>query len=178
MSRGELKLARTIRFDASDLNIFPLAAEEGEWAVIGSFAFHDLTPETNRGKRRQAFANGFLGTSSFGFSTFVSIATASVSDREEICIALASHFIDIYGAPGMTEARQAASSELDFMQELCAEHRPGTLLTLQRSLTDEGIREQFRHLSKPDSCSSQSLWTIIPDETDSNTTEQRQERDR
>ncbi|MGB1356400.1 MAG: DUF6505 family protein, partial [Candidatus Puniceispirillaceae bacterium] len=30
-----MKLARTIRFDPSDLNVFPAAAEEGEWALVG-----------------------------------------------------------------------------------------------------------------------------------------------
>ena len=34
-----MKLARTIRFDPSDLNVFPVAAEEGEWALVGTFCF-------------------------------------------------------------------------------------------------------------------------------------------
>ena len=34
-----MKLAKTIRFDPSDLNIFPLAADEGEWALVGTFCF-------------------------------------------------------------------------------------------------------------------------------------------
>ena len=40
-----MKLARTIRFDPSDLNVFPVAAEEGEWALVGTFCFADVTPE-------------------------------------------------------------------------------------------------------------------------------------
>ena len=32
-----MKFARTIRFDKSDLNIFPLAAEEGELAFRNNF---------------------------------------------------------------------------------------------------------------------------------------------
>ena len=34
-----MKLARTIRFDASDEHVFAHAAEEGEWAISGSFSF-------------------------------------------------------------------------------------------------------------------------------------------
>ena len=34
-----MKLAKTIRFDPSDLNVFPLAADEGEWALVGTFCF-------------------------------------------------------------------------------------------------------------------------------------------
>ena len=37
-----MKFAKTIRFDKSDLNIFPLASEEGELAVVGTFNFYNL----------------------------------------------------------------------------------------------------------------------------------------
>ena len=36
-----MKFARTIRFDKSDLNIFPRASEEGELAVVGTFSFYN-----------------------------------------------------------------------------------------------------------------------------------------
>ena len=75
-----MKLARTIRFDPSDLNVFPVVAEEGEWALVGTFCFADVTPDALNGKLRQAFSNGFLGVESFGFSTLVSVV--SVRDGE------------------------------------------------------------------------------------------------
>ena len=71
-----MKLARTIRFDSSDLNIFDSTAEEGEWAISGSFMFAGISEDALVGKTRQAFANGFLGLSSFGFSTLVTVASA------------------------------------------------------------------------------------------------------
>ena len=40
-----MKLARTIRFDPSDLNVFPLAADEGEWALVGTFCFASLSAD-------------------------------------------------------------------------------------------------------------------------------------
>ena len=39
-----MKFAKTIRFDKSDLNIFPLASEEGELAVVGTFAYFYFSP--------------------------------------------------------------------------------------------------------------------------------------
>ena len=56
-----MKFAKTIRFDKSDLNIFPTIAEEGELAVVGTFSFFNLDEENLKGKMKQAFSNGFLG---------------------------------------------------------------------------------------------------------------------
>ena len=56
-----MKLPRTVRFDQSDSQVYETAAGDGEWAVPGGFAFADDSAETLTGKRRQAFANGFLG---------------------------------------------------------------------------------------------------------------------
>ena len=96
-----LKLARTIRFDSSDLNIFERAAEEGEWAVSGSFMFSGISEDALVGKTKQAFANGFLGLSSFGFSTLVSIVSAAQDDSERLSEMLANRFMDEFGAPSI-----------------------------------------------------------------------------
>ena len=159
-----MKLARTIRFDPSDLNIFPLAADEGEWALTGSFTFHHLGPEDIKGKVRQAFANGFLGISSFGYSTFVTVASAGTADLADIRALLIDRFIRDFGAPSPEAAGEAADGEIAFMAELCREHKTGTLLTVQRELQADGIHEQFRHLAKADSCAEQKIWTIIEDD--------------
>ena len=50
-----MKFARTIRFDKSDLNIFPITSEEGELAVVGTFSFYNIKPEDLKGKVKQAF---------------------------------------------------------------------------------------------------------------------------
>ena len=65
------RLPRTIRLDASDTVIFDQAAEPGELAVPGGFAFWDEDPAQMSGKRRQAFRGGFLGLGSFGWATLV-----------------------------------------------------------------------------------------------------------
>ena len=159
-----MKFAKTIRFDKSDLNIFPLASEEGELAIVGTFNFYNLKQDDLKGKVKQAFSNGFIGLQSFGFSTLVSVATAKKQDLETIETILAERFIREFGAPDNAAARVAAQEELGFMADLCAEHQTGTLLAVQRSLTDAGISETFRSLPKPESCAEQKIWTIVSDD--------------
>jgi len=163
-----VKLARTIRFDPSDLNVFPAAAEEGEWALVGTFCFADIAPDALTGKVKQAFSNGFLGIASFGFSTLVSIVNASADDVARLTDEVACAFVERLGAPDLDVARAAAAEEIAFMAELCAQHKTGTLLTIQRELGDEGITESFRSLSKADSCAEQRIWTVVEDDEPAN----------
>ena len=72
--KADMLFLKTIRFDNSDLHVFDNAAEPGEWAVSGAFAFADLPETIVTGKLKQAFANGILGTNSFGWSTLACIA--------------------------------------------------------------------------------------------------------
>lgn len=143
------RFLKTIRFDASDGFAFPLAAEPDEWAVSGSFAFADLEPGEVTGKTRQAFANGFLGLTSFGHATFTSVATMTDAERDAITDRLARHFIDAYGAPDMAEARQAAAGEVAFIEDLVKDSLINTLFCVSRTLDDDGrIVESFRKLER------------------------------
>lgn len=159
-----MKLARTLRFDASDLNVFPKTAAEGEWAVVGSFVFAGRQPQEVTGKDKQAFANGFVGLPSFGFSTFVSISSADEQIVSQLTEQLAGFFTDEMGAPSQEVARKAATEELGFMAELCAEYEVGSLLALRREWTEDGFKEAFSHIEKAESCAEQQIWTIIEDE--------------
>ena len=53
-----MKFARTIRFDKSDLNIFPVAAEEGELALVGTFLGADHKKELKRCFKEQGLKYG------------------------------------------------------------------------------------------------------------------------
>ena len=161
-----MKLARTIRFDPSDLNVFPTAAEDGEWAVVGTFCFAGMPPSDLTGKVKQAFSNGFLGCQSFGFSTLVSVVRARPKDIQIITNHLANHFVEKFGAPSKAAASNAISDEIEFMAELCEEHKTGTLLAIQRNWDEDGIKEVFRSMPKPDSCAEQKIWTIIDDDVE------------
>lgn len=145
-----MKFARTIRFDNSDGNVFPHAAQPGEWAISGAFAFGDLPPDALIGKERQAFANGFLGLSSFGRSTFVVAATITPEQLEAAESVLARHLLTHYGAPNLAAALDAAREETAFISDLCAEVRPGVIFAVSRSVNEAGeIEESFRMIERP-----------------------------
>lgn len=138
------KLLRTIRLDASDTFVFPLAAAPGEWAVPGTFKFWDSDPAGLAGRERQAFRGGFLGLGSFGWSTLAVVVEASEDEREAAILDLARHLVEAMGAPGLDAARLAAAEELAYAEEL-AQHPVQTLVALHRTVAaDGGISEQFR----------------------------------
>lgn len=160
-----MKLLKTIRFDASDESVFDVAAAPAEWAVSGAFAFVDDTPDSLRGKARQAFANGFLGVESFGRSTFATVATAMSTDLDWIERALANHFVAAYGAPDEAAALSAAAEETKFIRELCDDVVINTLFTVRRLWDGEGrIKEEFRQISPPTAEPLHAkIWTIVDD---------------
>lgn len=161
------KLPRTIRLDASDLQVFEPAAEPGEWAVAGGFAFLGDDQRSLAGKRRQAFVNGFLGIDSAGWSTFVVVASADPAAIEAVVERLAGLFVRAFGAPSLEAARPVARQEVDFMAELCREHGVGTLLAVERVLDAAGeIRERFRAVSRTfdqKRAAAGPAWEMVPD---------------
>lgn len=145
-----LKLARTIHFDESDQQVFARPAATGEWAVSGGFEFSNWTDADLTGKARQAFANGWMGIGSFGRATIVAVAQVSEAEISEATQALADHMLEVYGAPSPEVAYVAASHEIEFMQELCEDQDPNTLLAINRELTEAGVKEQFRAIKPQD----------------------------
>lgn len=141
------RLPRTLRLDPSDAVVFEQAAAPGEWAVPGGFAFWDDDPAALSGKRRQAFRAGFLGLSSFGWSTLVEVAEASAAERAAAVASLAAHIRAAYGAPDAASAEAAALEEIRFAESLC-EHPPGTVLALSRAIEAGQVRERFRTLHR------------------------------
>jgi hypothetical protein len=140
-----MKLLRTIRLDPSDTFVFERAAEPGEWAVPGAFAFVGTDPATLEGKARTAFRSGFLGISSLGWSTLVQVVEASEHKRGAVIDTLAAQLIEQFGAPDLETARRAAAEEVAFAASL-AEHPPDTLIAMHRTHRDGEIREIFRTL--------------------------------
>lgn len=157
-----MKLLRCIRFDESDTRVFPQVAEPGEWAVPGTFAFADADPDKLSRQQRQAFANGFLGLSSFGWSTLVTISSATDEDYRAAIEALAQHLWDYYDAPDLDAARAAAKDEIDYAVSLC-EQPINTLMALTRFIEGDAIREQFRIVQPPGEKPHAKIWEIEPD---------------
>lgn len=140
-----MRLLRALRLDDSDLSVFSRACEPGEWVVPGSFAFtfSERDPATLTGEQRAAFRQGWLSVESFGWTTLAVVAEITETEQRQVLERLARHFVDVYGAPDMAAALEEARRELEFAAGL-AEPPPNTILSLQRSLTDEGIAEEFR----------------------------------
>lgn len=145
-----MKLARTIRFDESDENVFRAAADAGEWAISGAFAFSDFTEDDLKGKPRQEFANGWLSLESYGRATFVAVAQIEQSELDALTMSLAAYFVERYGAPSVEAALPVAESEIGHMMEMCEGQRANTLLAVERSLTEAGIHEAFRAIPTQD----------------------------
>lgn len=145
-----MKLARTIRFDESDENVFRRAADAGEWAISGAFAFSDFTEDDLKGKPRQEFRNGWLSVDGFGRATFVATAEIEQAEVDALTMRLAAHFVQDYGAPSIEDALPVAENEIMHMLDLCEEHRPNTLLIVERDIAEVGIREAFRVIEVAD----------------------------
>lgn len=140
-----MKLLRTIRLDPSDTFVFERAAEPGEWAVPGGFAFMHAEPERLEGKARVAFRSGFLGIDSLGWSTLAQIVEASEADRRSAVELLAERLVTHFGAPDLAAARAAAEDEIAFAASLC-QQSASTIIAMHRSYEDGDIRETFRTL--------------------------------
>ena len=141
-----MKLLRTIRLDPSDTFVFERAAEPGEWAVPGAFAFAHFDVAALEGKRRAAFRSGFLGINSLGWSTLVQVVDASEEDRAAAVELLARRLVEHFGAPDLGTARPAAEEEIAFAASL-SEHPKGMLVALARKFENGAIREAFRTLT-------------------------------
>lgn len=140
-----MKLPRTIRLDASDTFVFARAADPGEVAVTGSFLFWNRDVTALEGKERTAFRAGFLGVSSFGFSTLAIVQEATAEEIAAAEHSLAERLVAHCGAPDVATALPAAREEIAFAASL-ADHPFQTLIAMTRRFEDGEIREQFRTL--------------------------------
>lgn len=140
-----MKLLRTIRLDASDTFVFEKAAEPGEWAVSGAFAFWNREPASLEGKARSAFRSGFLGLATLGWSTLVQIVAANDEDRQDVVDTLARQLVAEFGAPTIEDALAAAEEEVTFTESLCSQPQD-TLIAVHRTFEDGAVKESFRTL--------------------------------
>jgi len=152
----------TIRLDVSDLNAFPLAADQGEWAVPGTFSYADVDITGFSNKEQLAFRNGWLGLSGFGRASLVQVATIDSADYEAAVRALAAHLHHAYGAPDMLAALEAARQEVADACALC-DHPAGTLLSIERELTEEGVVERIHVIPHGNHDDHARMWSVEED---------------
>ena len=139
-----MKLARAVHVDDSDTQVFHSPARTGEWCITGGFEFSNWGEDDLTGKARQAFANGWLGVETFGRVTFVAVTPIEAGEVEVLAVALARHFVDVYGAPTQEAALGVARDEIAHMVDLCDAQDDNTLLAVARELTGAGVKESFR----------------------------------
>lgn len=145
-----MKLARAIHFDESDRNVFHSPARTGEWCISGGFEFSNWGDADLTGKARQAFANGWLGCETFGRVTFVAVTQVEQAEVNVLEVALARHFVEVYGAPSVEVATGVAREEIRQMADLCEDQAANTLLTVSRDLTEAGVKEAYRTIQAQD----------------------------
>jgi hypothetical protein len=160
-----MKFPRCIRLDASDLNIYDRAAEPGEWAVPGGFAFADCDPDSLERKARLAFHSAWLGIESFGHSTMAEVAEIDNAGFEQTIERLARHFVENYGAPDLAAARPVARAEAEEAAGLC-QHKLHTLLAIEREMTEAGVVERFRVIVPARAQDHAKVWEIVPEEAE------------
>jgi hypothetical protein len=158
-----MKFPRVIRLDASDTRVFEHAAQPGEPAVPGGFAFADVDPDTLGRKQALAFASGWLGTESFGRATFVEVAEIDEATFFQVVERLARHFVEHYGAPDLAAALPVAREEADYAAGLC-EHKVHTLLAVEREPGADGVRESFKVIQPHRAQDHARIWGIAEDE--------------
>lgn len=139
-----MNLARAVHLDESDRHVFTQPARTGEWCISGGFAYSDWSEADLTGRARQAFANGWLGLETFGRVTFVAVTRIEPEELTALEVALARHFVAVYGAPSLAAALEVARDEIAHMAGMCDDHDANTLLTVARELTPVGVRESFR----------------------------------
>ncbi|HET8801120.1 MAG TPA: DUF6505 family protein [Marinobacter sp.] len=139
-----MKLARTLRLDVSDENIFNVPAPSGEWAISGGFEFSNWTEADLKGKARQAFTNGWYSIESGGRASFVGVCNITEAELEQLRQILAQTFVEHYGAPDVDAAYPVACEEIDQMRSMCEDFEENTLLMVSRTMTELGVEETYR----------------------------------
>ena len=157
-----MNLAKTLRLDVSDTHVFDRPANTGEWAITGTFTYIDSDPTEWSSKVKLAFRTAWLGIGSFGNSTFVQATEISTEEYNQTLQILAAYLIEKYNAPSQEAAEEAARQELEDMVKLC-DHPAGTLLTIERSLTEQNITEKTRVVIPSDGPLRAETWTIVED---------------
>lgn len=151
-----MKLARTLRLDISDQNVFELPAPSGEWAISGGFEFSNWTEADLKGKARQAFSNGWYSIESGGRASFVGVCSITEAELEQLRQTLAKTFVEIYGAPDIDVAYPFACEEIDQMYSMCEDFEDNTLLMVSRTLTELGVEETY-HTRAPQDASLEAF---------------------
>lgn len=155
-------MPKTIQLDLSDQNIFDPAEEPGVWAVTGTFCFADADFKALSRHDKIAFSSGWLGSKYFGWSTFVQVTDIEDEQFDALVSRLAGHLMNNFGAPDLFAAIEAARGEALYAAELC-DHPDGTLLAIEREMTDQGIAERVKAIAPQKDGLHSKIFDVVPD---------------
>ena len=158
-----MKLAKTIQLDVSDKHIYEHRANPQEWAIVGTFYYMNSDPNNWSKKNKFAFQSAWLGLTSYGNSTFVQVTEIIEYEYHLIIESLAKYLVERYNAPSIEDAKYASKKEIDDMTALC-DHPPGTLLSVERSLVENGIKEKIRVIKPIKKQRGGKAWSTSQDE--------------
>ncbi len=164
-----MRFPRVVRLDSSDAHVFAPAAEAGEWALTGSFAFFGQDASGLEGKDKIAFASGWLGSESWGRASLVEVAEIDEAQFHQVIERLARHFVEVYGAPSLVEALPAARQEAEDAASLC-EHKLGTLLAMEREPAapqadgTPAFTERVRVIQPQRASDHAKIWEFVEEE--------------
>lgn len=157
-----MKFLKTVRFDVSDTFAFEQAAAPGTWAISGGFMFSQTDPADLTGKTRQAFENGFLSLCDFSWSSFVVVGELADEEYPTLHRKLSNFFMHDLGAPSEKDAQEAASEELAFAAEICADVSVNTIFRVQREIDEKGtVREAFHIIDPPREAGHTKAWELV-----------------
>jgi uncharacterized protein DUF6505 len=160
-----MKFLRTVRFDDSDKYVFTKAAEPGSWAIPGGFMFSHLESGDLTGKERQAFRNGFLSIEDSAWSTFVSVGELTAERFDQLNRKLATFLLEEFNAPDENLATAAASAELAFAADICAQVSINTVFSLHREYDEQGnVKEAFRIVEAGQGNNDIKAWEFIEEQ--------------
>lgn len=137
------RLLRVAAHPGGNLPRLAPAAAVGEWAIPGGFNFWDVPAE----RLDDNFRHGFLGLASFAWSPVVEIAEIDEGELDQVRLQLAMHLVKAHGAPGLAAAYDHVDEEIAHTQALCTAPA-GTLLTVERRLDGDEIREDYKRLQR------------------------------
>ena len=155
-------MPKTIRMDQSDENIFTTPEEPGVWAVTGTFCFADADFEALDRTGKIAFSSAWLGTKTFGWTTFVQVTDIEDEQFDALISRLSGFLMDNFGAPDLFAAVEAAKGEAFYTAELC-DHPVGTLLAIEREITDQGITERVKAIPPKKDDLHSRIFDVVPD---------------
>ncbi len=120
-------------------------AKAMEWAVPATCIFSKV--DLDSPSAQEKIFNGWMGTESFGYARYVEVSEIQQREFQQAINRLAHHLVEIGLCKDLDEAFAVANDEADHAGKL-ANREEGTVLAVERKITDYGMTETFMTVPK------------------------------